>query len=241
MNIAIIGCGGTGGWAAQLLAKTLTEDDTLILWDKDVFEERNMERQLMCKPGTFKAHALQDHLTPGSRATIQAITETWFTGDLEPLGSMVPDALFCCVDNHPARLRCLEFTDQRPESLCLVAGNEYDSFEARVYRACFENHERLDPRKLYPELLTSHAGDPLQSCTGVVLEASPQLALANMQAAAAMCRLWYFWTFKMPELGFNARLDHPDPDTREALLPTIEVAIRGTSGSLTTHKLKGPA
>jgi len=234
----VIGCGGTGGWMATLLAKMLGPEDRLVLQDKDRFEQKNMDRQLGCRVGTNKAQALATTLSRSTRCVI-GVEETWFQA-----GTAIGDAsvLFCCADNHRARVACIDYVNAHPDCTAYIAGNEYSSFEAYVYRAFMNGHAVLDPREKYPEIRFDKTGDPLSpSCTGEVLESSPQLALANMQAAAAAGRLWYFWEYILPKLGLDKNLQAlaaGDGDA-EALAMTVEYHISGTDGKLKTHTIGG--
>lgn len=45
-RVAVIGCGGLGGWAAELLARAGVGE--LVLVDGDIFAESNLNRQLFC-------------------------------------------------------------------------------------------------------------------------------------------------------------------------------------------------
>ena len=235
MNVAVIGCGGTGGWVANLLAKMLQPEDALVLIDKDRFEKKNMDRQLNCRVGEYKAVALEKAIK--ARCIVTAIPE-WFTPTME-LGAV--HKLFCCVDNHRARVAVLSRVDEGPRITAYIAGNEYTSFDACVYRSFMEGHELMDPRIRFPEIMTDKTGDPLSpSCTGEVLEGSPQLALANMQAATALCRLWYTWEFVVPKLGFDFNLQYApgeDPIEMQKLVRTIEYRISGSESRLVPERL----
>ncbi|MEM4396367.1 MAG: ThiF family adenylyltransferase [Candidatus Woesearchaeota archaeon] len=60
-KVTIIGCGGTGSWLAELLAKT---GINLVLMDPDIVEESNLERQNFDKSdiGKLKVNALKERL-----------------------------------------------------------------------------------------------------------------------------------------------------------------------------------
>jgi len=237
MVVYVIGCGGTGGWVATLLSKMLGPEDQLVLQDKDKFEKRNMDRQIGCRVGTNKAEALA-RVLKDSRCCITVVTE-WFNGTVSEI-RLSPDALFCCADNHRARVACINYVNEHPQCTAYIAGNEYSSFEGYVYRAFMNGHPVLDPREKYPEIKFDKTGDPLSpSCTGEALEGTPQLALANMQAAAAITRLWYFWEFILPGLGLDRNLQATASDDKdaEALAHTVEYHISGSDGKLKTHTI----
>ena len=234
MNVAVIGCGGTGGWVANLLAKMLGEEDILVLVDKDKFEKKNMDRQLNCKVGMSKATALAQSIK--ARCAVETILE-WFSPDMKLGGA---SAIFCCADNHRARVACLAYADSNTAT-AYIGGNEYSSFDACAYRRFMKGHELMDPRVRFPEIMTDKTGDPLSpSCTGEVLEGSPQLALANMQTATALCRLWYTWEFVVPNLGLGFNLEageHENMDEMFKLTQTIEQRISGTENRLSVERV----
>jgi len=63
-HVALIGCGGLGGHAAEMLARIGVGHLTLI--DPDVFDEHNLNRQNFSTPdvlGEPKVHVLQHHLS----------------------------------------------------------------------------------------------------------------------------------------------------------------------------------
>jgi len=212
MNIAIIGAGGTGGWVATCLAKMLSEQDRLLLVDKDKFEEHNMDRQLGCRVGAYKVNALARTLST-SRCAIDTKTE-WFKESTD-LGDT--DTILCAVDNHPARIACLKWCEQEADRLVVIAGNEYWDAEAYVYRRPWREGP-LDPRSYYPELLESTEGDPLHPpCTGEVLESEPQLALANNLAAAFAVQLLWHWRIKA------AQFDLSDQEIMDSMPVQMEV------------------
>lgn len=217
MRIGVIGAGGTGGWVANLLAKMLKPEDVLVLIDRDKFERKNMDRQLNCRVGRFKVAALAEAIN--ARCEVKPIAG-WFGAGDDILPEL--DAVICCADNHRARLACLMYADRHDSCMAYIAGNGYESFDAYAYQSLWRDTAQ-DPRIYFPELLTDASGDPTAPpCTGAVLESSPQLALANMQAATAVCRLWYFWTFKVPEF------DVADYEIRD----TFEYKIIGSAGKL---------
>lgn len=223
MNVAIIGCGGTGGWFAAALGKMLGEQDTIVLIDKDVFEKKNLDRQLMCKIGDLKTVAVAASLV--TRAKVHTVHE-WYTADTE--FPVEVDYLVCCADNHPCRAACLRACDQGKVERVFIAGNGYWNAEAYTYSAAMAETP-LDPREYYPELLTSHTGDPLSpSCTGAILESEPQLALANMQAAAFALQLLWFWAVKVPEFDL----------TDNELRGSLPVHIEQRAGLVKTWRVK---
>jgi len=99
--IALVGCGGTGGFAAEGLCRLLLAYRPLhlILIDGDRVEERNLGRQNFYPEdlGRFKSQALAERLTRKYRHAI-AYTISPFGGVPHSCALVVG-----CVDNAPAR------------------------------------------------------------------------------------------------------------------------------------------
>jgi tRNA A37 threonylcarbamoyladenosine dehydratase len=65
-NLAlVVGCGGTGGFVAEGLARILPEDWNIVLQDYDRVEEKNLCRQNFFAGdlGKFKSQALAERLS----------------------------------------------------------------------------------------------------------------------------------------------------------------------------------
>ena len=97
--IMVVGCGGTGGFVADGLARMLPPDIGLILIDMDRVEERNLNRQsfTVADIGLFKSEALAKRLAGKYRRSVQYSVLPVGAADL-PKGIVVG-----CVDNGLAR------------------------------------------------------------------------------------------------------------------------------------------
>lgn len=98
-SIVVVGCGGTGGFVADGLARLLPLLIDLVLIDMDTVEERNLNRQSFTTAdvGLFKSEALAKRLAGKYQRPIQYSVLPVGVGDL-PGGIVVG-----CVDNGPAR------------------------------------------------------------------------------------------------------------------------------------------
>ena len=138
----ILGCGGSGGWVATLLLKS-PERAPVVLIDGDTIERRNLERQLfsMRDLGHNKAQAL------GARMRMQGMDVESFPEYLRE-GCDAWDSLlvrdetlriYCCPDNHPARMACLRLADERwvegRKTVVAISGNEEYTADASVVTA----------------------------------------------------------------------------------------------------------
>ena len=97
--IIIVGCGGTGGFVADGLARMLPPNICLILIDMDRVEERNLNRQsfTVADVGLFKSEALAKRLAGKYQRPVQYSVLPVGAADL-PRGLVVG-----CVDNGLAR------------------------------------------------------------------------------------------------------------------------------------------
>ena len=97
--IIVVGCGGTGGFVADGLARMLPPNIGLILIDMDRVEERNLNRQSFTAAdvGLFKSEALAKRLAGKYQRPVQYSVLPVGAADL-PKGIVVG-----CVDNGLAR------------------------------------------------------------------------------------------------------------------------------------------
>lgn len=99
-TVAVIGCGGTGGFVADGLCRILPPHATLLLVDHDRVEERNLLRQNFTRQdlGRFKSEALALGL---AKRTGRSVAYS-----ILPVAMMDfkgPGLVLGCVDNGPAR------------------------------------------------------------------------------------------------------------------------------------------
>ena len=99
-EVAIVGCGGTGGFVAEGLCRILPSNIPLVLVDPDRVEERNLLRQNFFREdlGKLKSEALAERL---SRKYDRAIAYSTLPVSLTPLGFNT--LVIGCVDNGLAR------------------------------------------------------------------------------------------------------------------------------------------
>lgn len=110
--IAVVGCGGTGGFLAEGLCRLFLDTSIrVILVDHDRVEERNLLRQNYYPEelGRFKAQALAERLALKYRRPVAYALDP-FSSPLEEKSMLGPDwralspgILVGCVDNAPAR------------------------------------------------------------------------------------------------------------------------------------------
>ena len=201
LNITIVGTGGSASYLLPMLIRTCYPINRLTLYDQDTLELRNLDRQLfnIDVVGLNKAEALAQTLHLEAHVKELIINKEWFTP-----GTRIPDDenfIFSCADNHPARKAVLAAVDaaansfsimEIPENpVAIILGNEYFDAEAYLYPPCLQG-EPMDPRVMFPEILTATRGDPT-GCQGLAQISDPQLAITNCQSAVHGMKLMWTW------------------------------------------------
>ena len=98
--VTVVGCGGTGGFAAEGICRLLPQQTKLVLIDPDRVEERNLTRQCFYKEdlGKFKSEALAQRLARKFDRLIGYSTLPVRMAEI-----LYPGLIIGCVDNGPAR------------------------------------------------------------------------------------------------------------------------------------------
>lgn len=217
-HIIIVGAGGGGSWLTPAVRR-LCPDTPIELYDGDILETRNLNRQLYREEdvGRNKAEALAD-LYPGITAR-----PAWFHADVP-----VPrrSCLLCCVDNNPARAAIIQAAEAA-RGVVIIGGNEYTEATADLYVPEDMKGTPNDPAHHTPAIFTDRTGAPAGSGAGggcaaeAAVAATPQLVMANMAGATFMLQLLWFW------YATRRRLER---DTR----PHWPVSFRSCSTALQT-------
>lgn len=187
----IIGVGGVGTWLVPMLTRLTPKlKHKLHLFDGDDFEDKNIDRQMFDRSnvGRNKAAVLAG-MYEGVDYTASYLSPGWLD-DIDE-----QDWLIVCADNNPARKTALSISD-RTQARCIIAANEYTDSEAMLYLPEWKDTAE-DPRVRYPAILSDDSDDPLRvgmGCTGAPAVASPQLVIANVQAAVFAADLYWFVT-----------------------------------------------
>ena len=193
----IIGAGGVASYLLPVLLKTFKPAQLTII-DKDILEERNLDRQ-MFHPGMVgknKAEALVEtyarHLS--SIGSNFSIIHDWFSDS-----TVLPDdidAIICVADNHEARHAAIRRADAL-SCIAYIGGNEFFDSQAFIYKPAHKGTIK-DPLVRYPNIATDHEGSPFR-CQGDAQIASPQLAIANLSCAAKLLHLLWLYEKWVPE------------------------------------------
>lgn len=199
----IIGAGGVASYLLPVLLKTF-RPQALTIIDKDILEERNLDRQMFDtkQVGVSKAGALHElhqktwlEFCKPARGEGFFVLEDWFSST-----TMLPegiDAIICVADNHEARKHALERADILDIN-AYIGGNEYVDSQAYVYKPGWRGTPK-DPLVRYPNIATDTEGSPLR-CTGDAQIAHPQLAMANLHCAAKLLHLLWIHERHLPKV-----------------------------------------
>lgn len=200
-HIVLVGCGGGASYLLPVLVRTVRTwlvPPTIHLVDKDILEVRNLDRQQFTTAdvGRPKAEALAErHLADRLEHQVHV---SWFTAECALAYRLEePTLYFNCADNHPARAAILTVVDRHRRHAAIIGGNETTDSDAYFYRREWRNHDPLDPRLRFPELLTDKSGSSAgaEGCTGeAAVDERPQLPTANHLCAGGMLWLMQFWT-----------------------------------------------
>ena len=197
----IIGAGGVASYLLPVLLKAF-KPEQITLIDKDILEERNLDRQLFAQSniGHNKATALLNTIFYEGAQELcpHQVIKDWFTAS-----TVIPDsvdAIICVADNHEARRNAIQAAYDKGIR-CYLGGNEYFDSEAYVTWADHAGTP-ADPRVRYKAIATSTEGSPT-SCQGEEQIIHPQLAVANFMCAAKILHLLYAWETYYTGLGFK--------------------------------------
>lgn len=183
-NYIVIGAGGIGGYLAPLLKRHLRNTGASItIIDGDRIEIGNLTRQnfLDEELGRYKASALA--------MRIGCQFDNRFIDDDFTLSK--PTVVFCCVDNHPARLAAITAVDEQPDSVLFIAANEYKDTQVSMYISEWKG-TNADYRARYPNVMTDKSGSRVVHCDSEeALSSFPQLALFNNLSAAQALTLYF--------------------------------------------------
>lgn len=188
-RMAIIGLGGTGGFALENLLRIGVED--FIVFDGDRFELSNMNRQLLCsipvldRPKAEVARERARHINPSAQVEAYA----HFTADsLEKLHSA--DVILDCTDRVVTHLAINEAcrTHRRPH---IFSACNYSQGMVTVL-------ENYDLRRMFQLPTEKKKLDRYHQCTSIL---APAATLAGgLAAAQAMAYLLKKPYVKAPEV-----------------------------------------
>lgn len=195
-DVYVVGAGAGGTRLIEKMVKKVPPKRVLVI-DGDVFEDKNLERQIFPAEylGVNKAIAMSQMYG------VRALPEFYYHGILKPKPG---DVFFCMADNNACRAAVLETCDAF-SCMAFFAAHERETTQAYVYTNAMKGTPN-DPRILYPGILTDHSGDPLGPPGCVEAMQTPKEGeepgdplLVDLNVSFALC-LFNFWTKVKPTL-----------------------------------------
>lgn len=111
-TVAVVGCGGVGGFAIEALARSGV--GTLILIDKDVVEPTNLNRQLCALTTTVdqpKTEIFKERIATIRPQTNVIIHTGWYDENLNDwLEQLHPDYILDCIDSMRCKQELIKFS-----------------------------------------------------------------------------------------------------------------------------------
>lgn len=192
--IKIIGLGGIGSSLSNILSRFVNYDTeneyVFYLIDGKGLEPRKLERQEFEMESGNKAELKKSELER-KFPNIRYVECPFYLNDRN-VHSIIEegDVIFLCVDNHKSRNLASRFVDTLDNSVLISAGNDLTDGNAQLYI-------RKDGVKITPSLTDYHPEisnftDKLPeelSCEELAYS-SPQIYLANLQAAVLMSEIF---------------------------------------------------
>jgi len=206
VQIALVGCGGTGSWLAPhlaRLAKLLNDQNKavdLVFIDPDAVEEKNCYRQNFCfaEIGQNKAETLAHRYGFAWGVEIRALAVPFSAAAIATSEYMGTRLIIGCVDNAKARKSILDVVEHAPY-WWLDCGNHHDAGQVLLGSGLARNADafRLPgfcgwlpmPSLQHPELMQDEVAlediAPALSCADAALAGAQGLTVNATVAAIA--------------------------------------------------------
>ena len=180
-------------------------DFAVVLYDGDVIEEKNLERQTFTSEniGASKVDATKERLQQiFSDVSISAINKYWTQESGFSEGSVV----FLAVDNHKTRKEVLECAKKMDDILIISGSNELMSGSVLVYGR--EGGEELTRPydELHKEIRNPQDRRPDEVGCSEEVASRPQIIFTNLMVSTLMTQVFFAWfEYGAPpdELYFN--------------------------------------
>ena len=177
-SIAIIGCGGTGGFVAEAICRLFTgREATIILMDHDRVEPHNLLRQNFHRQdvGKLKSAVMAERLSLTYDRTIGYSTETFRAGskwERQSWDNVHTNLMIGCVDNAEARVEMNQYLNNHYDTWLIDAGNGRNWGQVLIgnqtkeqyrFQKSFENdvcYRLPSPAMQRPDILTATPDTP---------------------------------------------------------------------------------
>lgn len=190
-RLVVIGLGGIGSQLIPSLLHFLHHkkfEGPVVLMDGDLYEEKNLNRQLVPEDGLGmnKADALA--ITFGQRLPTLNLSSLPFYLDETNTDDVIQegDFVICGVDNHWTRRMIDNRVAQLNDVTYVSGGNDLTDGNMQVVRR--RNGKHLDPslQEVHPEIAAAVEKPDWTPGCDQMLNAAPQLIVTNLMVASAM-------------------------------------------------------
>ena len=200
-SIAIIGCGGTGGFVAEAICRLFTgREATIILIDHDRVEPHNLLRQNFHRQdvGKLKSTVMAERLSLTYGRTIGYSTETFHSGiqwERQRWNNVNINLMIGCVDNAEARVEMNQYLNTHQYIWLIDAGNGKNWGQVLIgnqaknqheYQKSFENdicYRLPSPAMQRPDILTATPDTPPEIDCAAALDLVDQDPTINQMMA----------------------------------------------------------
>jgi len=213
-HVLFVGLGGTGGYLAEPLLRTLSYHpqgtSSILLADPDEFEEHNSARQIMDSEAVGQTKAAYHHRVLAAKGfetevyDEEYVTYTWTKRYLRRHHGFV--LVVVNVDNHPSReLTLRACADSRSDFLWVSGGNGTEKGQVMTWGRYTDKDTTqyigMDPRLNHPDIANPTIAPPRKEGRMLAAFSAPQTLAANFTSAA--------WTLAVIQ-GFLDDLPLPD-------------------------------
>ena len=198
-KIKVIGAGGIGGHLLEPLSRYLSysEDSVEItVYDGDVYEERNRERQRFSACENKAVHTVECLKSQFPKIHFRAKGE-YLTNDNIITSIRENDTVFLCVDNHATRKLVSDRCQDLDNVTLISGGNDYTDGNVIVYIRKDGEDVTKSPTALHSKIANPTDKNPgnLTNLERLGCEqesrTNPQLLFANLAVASSMCNCYY--------------------------------------------------
>lgn len=196
-RIVIIGLGGIGTHLAPVLARYVWRrypEARMVFIDGDEFEPKNQDRQEFEAYGN-KAEVTAERLVRSLPGLSIEVKPHFVTEDNAFVYIPEKSYVFSCVDNHATRKLLSDHLGTLRNAVLISGGNDFHDGNVQVYVR--QNGKDVTPplTYLHEEIERPTDRNPAEmSCEERAASGTPQLAFANMTAAANMTNAFYMVT-----------------------------------------------
>lgn len=215
VNLALVGCGGTGSHLASGLGALACElrerkglNVALVFVDPDRVESKNVGRQLFTasEVGQYKAHVLAQRITAAYRIPVDALTEPLAAEHLRGAPFRILNLVIGAVDNDAAR-RVIHHAVSAANGQVWVIDSGNEQYSGQVFLGNTATHSQMrhsvelgmtrrlpSPYLIGPDLIRPKRKQKARpmSCAESTASGEQGLMVNRMMAAWTLCLLHDF-------------------------------------------------